>query len=162
MLIPYIDPPLSRTMENRKPAEKASTQSKFHGDMFPACSRPKKADTITIPTHLPNSRTALYWSTPLNANSSKKPVHIMKISTALIKSVVSNPGKGLGFKIKYSITPMGIATRITPAAIGIRLRVSLGIKSPTSFGRSPCSHMMVMIAINIGTDTIMNQLTKLK
>ena len=50
MLITYIDPPLSRTMENRKPAEKASTQSKFHGDMFPACSRPKKADTITIPT----------------------------------------------------------------------------------------------------------------
>jgi len=148
-------------MENRNPTEKASTQSRFHGDMFPACSRPKKADTITIPTHLPNSRTALYWSTPLNANSSKKPVHITKISTALKKSVVSNPGKGLGFKIKYSIIPMGIATRMTPAAIGIRLRVN-GVRSQTSFGRSLCSHMMVMIAINIGTDTIMNQVTKLK
>lgn len=34
-LIAYIEPVFSRTIENTKPTEKASTQSKCHGHMFP-------------------------------------------------------------------------------------------------------------------------------
>ena len=165
MLIPYIVPVFSRTTEKMKPAEKASRLSKivigFPGMiLLPRWSTPKKMDTISIPLHLLIHFIALYWSKPLNASSSKKPVHTMKISSAMIKFAIPVIGQGLGLKIRYSISAIGKAMRHTPTSIGAYC--NFGKESPTSCNRRPCSHMTVKIAMNIGMDTNIKQVIQLK